>query len=297
MLFERQRRLLQLLEAVGGATSEMDFQKLLFLYCQEPAVADSAPYDFIPCESGAISFTADADRRKLIEKGLLADEHGWQITDRARDVIGGAADAHITAFALRHRHLRGDPLEAETYRRFPYSAIRSRSAERVLGDDASALERIAAIRPEASGPALFTIGYEGHSLESYLVLLIQRGVTLLCDVRRNPLSRKYGFSKSTLARCSESAGIHYEHLPELGIASSQRRGLETQADYDALFEEYERAALPAQGDALEKLRNWVATGQRLALTCYERLPQQCHRHCVAEALEARVGAALSAQHL
>jgi hypothetical protein len=35
----------------------------------------------------------------------------------------------------------------------------------------------------------------------------------------------------------------------------------------------------------------------VALTCFERLPEQCHRHCVAEALEQMSGAKLSAHHL
>jgi len=35
----------------------------------------------------------------------------------------------------------------------------------------------------------------------------------------------------------------------------------------------------------------------VALTCFERLPQQCHRHCVAEALEHLGGAKLKAHHL
>ena len=75
-------------------------------------------------------------------------------------------------------------------------------------------------------------------------------MTLLCDVRRNPLSRKYGFSKSTLSKACGNVGIRYEHLPELGIASEQRQELTTQADYDALFEVYERKDLPLQSEAL-----------------------------------------------
>jgi uncharacterized protein (DUF488 family) len=91
--------------------------------------------------------------------------------------------------------------------------------------------------------------------------------------------------------------IRYEHLPELGIASDKRQGLETQADYDALFEEYKRTSLPQQGAALAKIAGWVAAGERVALTCYEWLPQQCHRHCVAEALEGTFGTRFAAQHL
>ncbi|WP_348602891.1 DUF488 family protein [Bartonella tribocorum] len=41
----------------------------------------------------------------------------------------------------------------------------------------------------------FTIGYEGKSLENYLNCLLENNIKILCDVRKNPISRKYGFSK------------------------------------------------------------------------------------------------------
>ena len=157
------------------------------------------------------------------------------------------------------------------------------------------LARIAAASPSGSRRA-FDDWLRGPQLESYLNRLLRAGVTLLCDVRRNPLSRKYGFSKGTLSKACEGVGIRYEHLPELGIASEERRELETQADYDALFAEYERESLPKQTAALAKIRGWVEAGERVALTCFERLPHQCHRHCVAEALDQR-GGCLVALHL
>jgi uncharacterized protein (DUF488 family) len=193
--------------------------------------------------------------------------------------------------------VQGDALVADTYRRFPFFATRSEIAARVLGDDAAALARIDAERDGASGPSLSTIGYEGHSLESFLTTLLRGGVTVLCDVRRNPLSRKYGFSKTTLARGCEGVGLRYEHIPELGIASDRRKALETQADYDALFAQYERRWLPKQGAALEEIQAWIRQGDRVALTCYEHQPSQCHRGCVARAIEARSGMRLTARHL
>ena len=141
-----------------------------------------------------------------------------------------------------------------------------------------------------AGP-LFTIGYEGRTQDEYLALLREAGVTLLADVRRNPISRKRGFSKSTLAQGCTAVGIRYEHLPELGIASEKRKSLATRAAVDALFAEYERDWLPTQGPALAKLRAWVNAGERVALTCFERVPGDCHRHCVAVAL------GVGAQHL
>ncbi len=295
-LFDRQRQLLTLLDAFGGSAGNLDFQKLLFLYCQEPSA--SCPYEFVPYKFGAFSFTSYADRRKLIERGFLAnDEHQWQLTDAGRKVIGRTQDLLLTAFARAVGSVRGDALVAETYRRFPYYATRSEIAERVLRGDAAALARIESARPVAKPPAVSTIGYEGRTLERYLNDLLRAGITILCDVRRNPISRKYGFSKNTLAKGCEGVGIRYEHVPELGIASDQRQSLETQADYDALFANYEVKSLPKQGPAVAKIVAWVRDGERVALTCYELLPQQCHRHCVAEAIETRLGKGFATNHL
>ncbi len=292
----RQKLLLQLLAALGGSVGNLDFQKLLFLYCQE--LRDGAPYDFVPYKFGAFSFTSYADRRKLVEQGLLCDDEKiWTLTDAGRALTGTTADVHLASFARRHGELRGTRLIALTYRRFPFFAIRSQVVDDVLKDDPESLARVNVLRARPDSPAMFTIGYEGHSPESYLSTLIRNGVTLLCDVRRNPLSRKYGFSKSALARTCDGIGIRYEHIPELGIASDQRRELSTQADYDALFAEYMQDWLPDQGPALTRIREWFDAGERVALTCYEHLPAQCHRHCVSDELATRFGQDMVARHL
>ena len=72
MLFDRQKRLLSLVDALGGEVGNLDFQKLLFLYCRE--VEDSPTYEFVPYKFGGFSFTSYADKRRLIERGLLAEE-------------------------------------------------------------------------------------------------------------------------------------------------------------------------------------------------------------------------------
>jgi hypothetical protein len=192
---------------------------------------------------------------------------------------------------------RGDALVVATYRLFPYYATRSEIVDRVLAGDVEALAAIERERSRADGVPLATIGYEGRTLETYLNVLLRAGIGVLCDVRKNPISRKYGFSKKTLANACEGVGIRYEHLPELGIASEKRRALETQFDYDALFDEYERDSLPRETDAVARIAEWVRAGERVALTCYEAQPQQCHRHCVAEQVERQVGPTLVARHL
>ena len=295
-LFARQRLLLKLLETLGGGAGKMDFQKLLFLYCQEPS--SGTPYEFIPYRFGAFSFTSYADRRKLVERGLLADDDSWLLTAVGRQAaLDSPSGTGLEAFAREWGALHGDALVAETYRRFPYYAIRSEIAEQILAGDGPALRKIEAARPPTSSSTLYTIGYEGYSLEKYLNTILRAGTTILCDVRRNPISRKYGFSKTTLSRACEGVGIRYEHIPELGIASDSRRELDSQESYDALFDVYERDYLPGQVEAIRKIQRWVSGGECVALTCYEHLPHQCHRHCVSDALAELSGGGFAAHHL
>jgi len=299
MLFERQKSLLALVDALGGRVANTDFQKLLFLWSQ--AGSDDGPgFDFVPYRYGAFSFTSYADRRKLIDRGLLAeDDSTWSITDAGKLAIhkAKAVRSGASAFASTAPAQRGDALVALTYRKVPFFAVRSEIVEQVLCGDASAQAAVEAVKPQTGPAGIVTVGYEGRSLEAYLVTLLRGGVTLLCDVRRNPVSRRYGFAKSTLGRGCEQVGIRYEHVPRLGIASARRKGLHTQADYDALFREYVRDDLPRQTDALGTIVAWVNEGHRVALTCFERQPEKCHRRCVAEALEHDHGPRFEPVHL
>jgi hypothetical protein len=298
MLFERQRLILTLLHTLDVPAGHMDFQKLLFLYTKE--WEEKPSYEFVPYRFGGFSFTSYADRRRLIEMGLLEeDEQQWQLTKAGRQEASRrpVSPDRVAQFCRQQAGLRGNALIAEIYRRYPYYATRSEIVKKILSDSESR-KRVAQASCNPPGPALLTIGYEGKSLEGYLNQLLQAGVTLLGDVRRNPLSRKYGFSKVTLSKVCEGVGIRYEHLPELGIASDKRQNLETQKDYDALFLIYEREYLPGQHSALDRIRRWLLDDkQRVALTCFEELPQQCHRHCVAEAIESHSGRKLKPVHL
>lgn len=287
-MFERQKHLLALLDALsapnGSALGSTDFQKLLWLYCQ---AIERPIYEFVPYKYGGFSFTSYADKRKLIAQGLLANtDHEWQLTELGHAAVKPmrVMRQQASQFAQRHAHLRGEALIAYTYRRCPWLATRSEIAIHVLHNDLISLNAIHQAKPTKNSPGIWTVGYEGLSVEAYLNKLLLNDISVLCDVRRNPLSRKYGFSKKELARNCERLGIRYHHLPELGIDSADRANLNSQSDYDALFALYKQRDLPHQTDALHIIQSWVLNGDRVALTCYELLPHQCHRHCVAEAV-------------
>ena len=156
---------------------------------------------------------------------------------------------------------------------------------------------MAELFPADDRSSLVTIGYEGREPDTYARALVRAGVTILCDVRRNPVSRRPGFSKKALTAACGSAGIRYEHLPQLGIASERRRAIETREDVERLFAEYESVDLPREHEAVETIQAWMRAGECVALTCLERDPADCHRGRLAAALERASGGAVVARHL
>ena len=136
----------------------------------------------------------------------------------------------------------------------------------------------------AKRAVLFTIGYQGKKIDEYLEALTQEEIQILCDVRRNPISRKPGFSKSKLRENCQKAGLEYRHLPRLGIASKDRRGLKSKADYDKLFKNYEEVTLRDAADDLRQLEELLQSNDRVAITCFEAHAEECHRCRIAHKL-------------
>lgn len=282
-MFYRRKILLSLLEALGGDLSPTDMQKHLFLFTRAQR---TSAYDFVPFKYGCYSFGAAADKDPLIRQDHLLDSKTWKL--RRGKKYAHLLDPRDLSTLLQHRqaygHLRGDALIRQVYVNHPYYALNSEIAEGVLGRKQLASLRAKFLPPPE--PALFTIGYEGKTIEAYVNELVQNGVTVLCDVRRNPVSRKYGFSKGLLERIVKGMGIDYVHVGELGIDSAKRQTLDSPADYDALFEQYRKTTLKENHDAVEFVADLVVRQKkRIALTCFEAKHSSCHRDSVADALQ------------
>jgi uncharacterized protein (DUF488 family) len=281
MINYRQKTLLGLLSAFGGHLPNTDFQKYLFLYTRE--FQQEPSYEFVPYRFGSFSFQSYADKRRLVEIGALVDAEDWQL-QQGFSTTGLFDEASFSRCYTKYSHLHGTKLLQDVYRRYPYYAIKSERAATVMNDQE--LSVIAGARPAAAAACFFTIGYEGSSLEGYLNRLIRNNVKTLVDVRRNPLSRKYGFSKKTLSDTVRKLGIGYVHIPELGIASDRRQELKTQADYDRLFNSYEKQELKQNEGSLKSLYGIFLKDKRVAITCFEADVCMCHRGRVAKAMAA-----------
>lgn len=138
---------------------------------------------------------------------------------------------------------------------------------------------------ELTSPGFFTVGYEGLTIDAYLDLLIEQNISTLIDVRKNPVSMKYGFSKKQLTEYTQVAGISYVHRHELGVPSHLRQELHSLSAYEELFDHYFTHILPKQARALEHLKSIAREQKRVAITCFEADHYFCHRHKVAQYLE------------
>ena len=68
-----------------------------------------------------------------------------------------------------------------------------------------------------------------------------------------------------------------------------RQSLFTQNDYDKLFEYYEKYTLPKNWNYLLKVRDIIEQEGRVALTCFEKDPAQCHRTRVLASITRKTG--------
>jgi uncharacterized protein (DUF488 family) len=123
---------------------------------------------------------------------------------------------------------------------------------------------------------IFTIGYEGATMADFLAALTAAGVERVIDVRALPLSRRPGFSKSTLAASLAEVGIGYVHLKALGTPKPGRDAAK-RGDRATLEHVYAgQLELPeAQAQAAQMLD--LAAEKPSALLCFERDPAICHR--------------------
>lgn len=269
----------------------ISLQKALFLFSREQD-KESRAYSFVPYKYGCFSFNANHDINVLEKTGYLSSkDKEIYVTNPGNYAFElSLFDAGILqAIYDKYKDFTDDDFIDYTYKMFPYYAINSEIAHKHLNEEQMEDVRQKDHRKTFTNHTLYTIGYEGRSLEEYLNILLIRGVRVLCDVRKNAYSQKYGFSKAQLQPACEGVGIRYIHIPELGIESNQRQSLNTQHDYDLLFEQYRNTVLAVSDAYLDRIVDLIDTNQRVALTCFEKDVNQCHRTQIARKLMARSG--------
>ncbi len=291
MMYYRRKILLAMIETFGGRMFPISLQKALFLFTREQD-KESRAYSFVPYKYGCFSFNASHDINVLEKTGYLSikdkeifvsnpGNYAFELNLFDAGILQGIYD--------KYKDFTDDDFIDYTYKLFPYYAINSEIAHKHLSEEQMEEVRQKDHKKTLTNHTLYTIGYEGRSLEEYLNILLIRGVRVLCDVRKNAYSQKYGFSKAQLQPACEGVGIKYIHIPELGIESGLRQELYTQADYDLLFDNYRKTVLARSDEYLDRIVNLIESDERVALTCFEKNVEQCHRTQIARKIMSRKG--------
>ncbi len=295
-MFYRRKVILAFLELFEGSLEKIRLQKILFLFSQSQG--KESVYDFVPYKFGCFSFSASADLVTMVSKGLLTENESHFFLAEKTTYLKQLKvnDQHkVLEIKKVYGGMSSFGLMKHTYLNFPYWATNSIKAQEILTE--KEYSKVESLRVFENKNILFTIGYEGISLEEYLNRLVRNDVKLLVDVRNNPLSMKFGFSKNQLKRFCENLGIAYLHLPEVGIQSDQRQELNTQSDYDVLFEDYKSKNLTKTQNTQLEILSLLKKHQRIALTCFEANICQCHRKPLAEAIAAFPGFEYELKHI
>ncbi|MFJ8107811.1 DUF488 family protein [Streptomyces sp. NPDC096132] len=141
-------------------------------------------------------------------------------------------------------------------------------------------------RETKARPGLWSAGYEGRDIDSFVASLVESHIDVVADVRLTPISRKKGFSKTRLGEALAEAGIEYTHLRGLGNPKDNRapfwdgRVAEGRARFQGVLRSEE-----AQTD-LDRLAE-RAQQSRVAVLCFEQDENRCHRQVVLETVRRR----------
>jgi uncharacterized protein (DUF488 family) len=138
---------------------------------------------------------------------------------------------------------------------------------------------------------MFTIGYQGATLERLIESLAGADVSVVIDTRDTPHSRRPEFRPRSLEGALSEVGIRYLAARALG-APRDLRALAS-GDWDGFADGY-RGRLSLVRKELESLVPIVAS-ERVCLLCFEADPEACHRSLLAHEIQTLLE--VSATHL
>ncbi|NOZ23111.1 MAG: DUF488 domain-containing protein [Planctomycetes bacterium] len=277
-MLTRQKIALALLREAGTELNRTAFVKLMFLLRHETRVGkDPSFYDFVPYKYGPFSFSLYWEVGSLQRNGYLApgDEQIAIPVDalaaQRTEELPQATHEAVTEILDRYGRLSRQALLRRIYAKYPWYASRSTGSN--VPENKSS-------RSKKARPAVYTVGYEGTSVDRLFDKLLRAGIQRVLDVRANPVSRRYGFARKHLTNIAEKMGMDYRHVPALGIPSKHRADLGDDDSYRKLFDWYERDVLPTQSESVREVAQLMEE-RPSALLCMERDAQRCHRNRLA----------------
>lgn len=268
----KQRVLLALIDALSeqGRSSKFQIEKNLFLLKKEEDLDNYVKfYNFYPYNYGPFSNVSYFDLNILMSKGYIFEEKKlFTITEKAQIYLNSLTPLLKEKIRNTISRFRSDKeIKEYVYEKYPEYTVKSKTPRSHILN---------------SKPALHSIGYEGKDIDSFLDLLIRNNISLLIDIRHNPFSMNFSFTKSKLEKSLKNLGIEYTHIPELGISGNKRKDLTTAQDYASLFEEYNHS-LSEKQKFVDTIIDLGKT-KRVAFMCFEHDKKNCHRGVLSDYL-------------
>jgi len=276
------RALLLLIAKQNNKITRIRLVKLAFLTSREICVGKKFSfYEFVPYQYGPFSFCLYKDLVALSKDGWISqngnsvklEKNGSELQEQFKKLPSKLKSA-VELVTAKTTYFSDDFLVDSIYQTHPeytyYSKIASDKP------------------PKPVAPIqIYTIGYQGFSVDGFLNHCVQRGIQRIIDVRNVPFSMSWDFCKKPLSNFCNKLEIEYLHYPQLGIPGNKRKCLKSNEDYLELFDYYENSILPTQEQALDQIGEIIRT-KPSALLCMEQSPQMCHRSRLAEALSRRL---------
>ena len=272
VLTKRQKVLIALIHkfSLKKMSSNLGIVKGLFLLKEEEHMGDLIKfYSFLPYKYGPFSYDCYRDLNTLRENGYITQDEKT-VTQKGMEIAQGIDQK--TSQKIKNTALRFESvvhMKNYVYKQYPSYTVKS---ELVPHEEKKAKFGI------------FSIGYEGHDIDSFLNILIQNEIDILVDVRKNPFSMNFSFTKGKLSYYLNKVGIKYMHVPELGIKGELRKNLNSEQDYQDLFAMYENVTIKEHSEKIKKI---IELGKisRIAIMCFEKDLHHCHRSILSQRIE------------
>lgn len=139
-----------------------------------------------------------------------------------------------------------------------------------------------------------TIGYEGSTIDDFISSVVHAKIEVLIDVRDRAQSRKKGFSKTALSEKLNSVGVVYLHLRSLGDPKAGREAARS-GQWEKFYKIYGKVLSSESAQSAIELIVKLSNDKSVCLLCYERDHKTCHRKCITDEIESRIGK--KARHL
>ncbi|MBI4722165.1 MAG: DUF488 domain-containing protein [Candidatus Stahlbacteria bacterium] len=229
-------------------------------------------YDFVPYKYGPYSFEMDRDLRIMLnKKQIFQDSKTIQLIDNGQNIAThlNKTIPYINTISSEFGRLKTKQLLDHIYSHYPYYTQFSK------------VKKSSSFEIKTAEISIYTIGYQNLSIDEFINTLVKKGLGIVIDVRNNPSSYKYGFSKFWLEKYLSKFNIEYKSTPELGIPKIYRKSLSG----NDLWEKY-KEILVSEKAYINEISQ-ILQKKPSVLMCFEETPEQCHRLILSEILREK----------